>query len=200
MSSPDVIDHLAGLDPSSPLGQIRGLRAQARTNAQRSYEALLAPGQPGTVSELERLAVATFAAGLHGQPETRDFYAERLAGLKPGQAFLDRLADETSRGVSKGPYGSYPAGPLSAEDEAGPAYRASAVAERDLGQRIAAALTHTHLLVFRPRDAKPDALQALLDAGWSTAEIVTLSQLVSFLAFQIRTVAGLRVLATTPIR
>ena len=38
-------------------------------------------------------------------------------------------------------------------------------------------------------------LQALLDAGWSTPEIVTLSQLVAFLTFQIRVAAGLRTLA-----
>ncbi|MCY1551814.1 CMD domain protein [compost metagenome] len=55
---------------------------------------------------------------------------------------------------------------------------------------------HAHLLVFHPRDASPAALQALLDAGWRTTEIVTLSQLVAFLAFQIRVVIGLRALAT----
>ena len=31
----------------------------------------------------------------------------------------------------------------------------------------------------------------MLNAGWSTTDVVTLSQLVSFLAFQIRVVAGL---------
>jgi uncharacterized protein YciW len=35
----------------------------------------------------------------------------------------------------------------------------------------------------------------LLDAGWSTTGIVTLSQIAAFLSFQIRVVAGLRVLA-----
>jgi len=35
----------------------------------------------------------------------------------------------------------------------------------------------------------------LLDAGWSTTGIVTLSQIVAFLAFQIRVATGLRVLA-----
>jgi uncharacterized protein YciW len=35
----------------------------------------------------------------------------------------------------------------------------------------------------------------LLDAGWSNAGIVTLSQLVAFLAFQIRAAAGLRTLS-----
>ena len=64
-----------------------------------------------------------------------------------------------------------------------------------LGRRLAAAFDHTHLLVFHPRDAAPTALQALLDAGWSTTGIVTLSQIVAFLSFQIRVVAGLRALA-----
>jgi len=56
-------------------------------------------------------------------------------------------------------------------------------------------LVHAHLLVFRPRDASSAALQALLNAGWSTDDIVTLSQLVAFLSFQIRVVTGLSALA-----
>ena len=63
-----------------------------------------------------------------------------------------------------------------------------------LGSRLAAAFDHMHLLVFHPRDATPAALQALLDAGWSTTDIVTLSQIAAFLSFQIRVVAGLRAL------
>ena len=63
-----------------------------------------------------------------------------------------------------------------------------------LGERLAAALDHAHMLVFHPRDADPAALQRLLDAGLSTTAIVTLSQLVAFLSFQIRVVAGLAVL------
>jgi uncharacterized protein YciW len=54
---------------------------------------------------------------------------------------------------------------------------------------------HMHLLVFHPRDAAPASLQALLDAGWSTTDIVTLSQIAAFLSFQIRMIAGLRALA-----
>jgi uncharacterized protein YciW len=52
------------------------------------------------------------------------------------------------------------------------------------------------MLVFHPRDASPASLQTLHDAGWSKNDIVTLSQLVAFLAFQIRAVAGLRTLAS----
>jgi uncharacterized protein YciW len=53
------------------------------------------------------------------------------------------------------------------------------------------------MLVFHPRDADAASLRRLLDAGWSNSGIVTLSQLVAFLAFQIRTAAGLRTLAQT---
>lgn len=56
---------------------------------------------------------------------------------------------------------------------------------------------HAHLLTFCPRDASPDALQALLDAGWTTDGIVTVSQLVAFTHFQLRVVAGLAVLNRT---
>ena len=48
------------------------------------------------------------------------------------------------------------------------------------------------MLVLHPRDASPAHLQALVAAGWTTPQIVTLSQLVAFLSFQIRAVAGFR--------
>jgi uncharacterized protein YciW len=51
------------------------------------------------------------------------------------------------------------------------------------------------MLVFHPRDACPASLQALRDAGWLKTDIVTLSQLVAILAFQIRAIAGLRALS-----
>jgi uncharacterized protein YciW len=54
------------------------------------------------------------------------------------------------------------------------------------------------MLVYHPRDARPATLEAMLDAGWSTTDVVTLSQLVSFLAFQIRVVAGLMAMRENP--
>jgi CMD domain protein len=84
---------------------------------------------------------------------------------------------------------------LSRENTAGPIYRVSKAARRALGPRLIAAFEHVHLLVLHPRDADSAALQALLDAGWSTTGIVTLSQITAFLSFQIRVVVGLRTLA-----
>lgn len=87
---------------------------------------------------------------------------------------------------------------LSSEDKPGPALKVTEANRKVLGPRLAAALEHAHMLVFHPRDASPASLKALIDAGWTTADIVTLSQLVAFLSFQIRAVAGLRALDAAP--
>ena len=73
----------------------------------------------------------------------------------------------------------------------------SEAGRKALGARLASAFEHTHMLVFHPRDASAPSLQSLLDAGWSTTDVVTVSQLVSFLAYQIRVVSGLSTLAST---
>ena len=191
----DVIDRLAGIKPGSALDAIRDRRPDARAQAQASYRALFAPDIPGEVSAIERFAVATFVTGLHGDAETVAFYAAGLAA-SGASAELRRAIDAAiAAAKGQGPYGSYPAGPLTREDSTGPTHRIAAETRRALGPRLAAAFDHMHLLVFHPRYAAPAALQALLNAGWSTTAIVTLSQIAAFLSFQIRVVAGLRVLA-----
>ena len=189
----DVIDTLAGLAPDSPLAQIRDRKPITREHAQASYRALFEPADTAHMSLQERSAIATFIAGLHDQPDAVTFYATGLSRTGASDTFTAALSAEITRARATGPYGAYPKGPLSAEDVPGPTY---AVADRAaLGDRLSAAMAHVHMLVFHPRDANPAALQALLDAGWSNTGIVTLSQLVAFLAFQIRAAAGLRTLA-----
>ena len=191
----DVIDALVGIEPGSALDAIRARRPEARTHAQASYRALFAPGASGDVTPQERFAVGAFVTGLHGDAGVAGFYADGLAASGASPALRDAIAAAIAEARGRGPYGSYPAGPLSREDTAGPVYRVGAAAGRVLGPRLAAALEHMHLLVFHPRDADGKALQALLDAGWSTTDIVTLSQIAAFLSFQIRVVVGLRTLA-----
>ena len=190
----DIIDHLAGIAPGSSLDTIRARRQQARDNAQKSYLSLFAPADFGDVPAADRHAVAAFVAGLHGEPAVTAFYLAKLAGRSE---LVDALKAEIERGKTRGPYGAFPAGPLSTENTTGLIYRVADDRKRVLGAKLAAILEHTHLLVFRPRDAAPAAIQALLDAGWSTNAIVTLSQLVSFLSFQVRSVAGLRTLGVS---
>jgi CMD domain protein len=195
MSTPDIIDTLAGIEPGSALDAIRAHRVQARDNAQKSYLALFEPIDASDFSLLERAAVAAFVTGLHGASPVSAFYREKLAARTEGARLVEAIESEIARGKTSGPYGSFPAGPLSVENAAGLIYRASAERKSALGARLSAALEHAHLLVFRPRDASSADMKALLAAGWSNTGIVTFSQLVAFLSFQLRVVSGLRTLA-----
>lgn len=60
--------------------------------------------------------------------------------------------------------------------------------------RLRAILTFTRTLIERPIDGDRDALLRLPAAGLSTPDVVTLSQLIAFLSYQTRLVAGLRAL------
>ncbi|MFD0643039.1 CMD domain protein [Bradyrhizobium sp. GCM10027635] len=195
MATTDIIDTLAGIEPGSALDAIRARRLQARENAQKSYLSLFEPIDAGDFSLLERAAVAAFVTGLHGESPVSTFYRDKLAAIAGGAALLEAIDAEIARGKTSGPYGSFPAGPLSVENTAGLIYRVNAAGRSILGARLVAALEHAHLLVFRPRDAASSDMKALLAAGWSNTGIVTFSQLVAFLSFQVRVVSGLRTLA-----
>lgn len=188
----DMIDRLAGIAPGSKLDVIRDQRPEARKHAQASYDALFEPKDFGGVAADERLAIATFVAGLHGEPQTHAYYASKL-----DDGMRTAVAAAVTAGKAGGPYGRFPKGPLTAEDAPGPNWRIGDASREAVGSKLAAALEHTHMLVLHPRDAAAPSLQALLDAGWSTTDIVTISQLVAFLSYQIRVVAGLRTLAST---
>jgi CMD domain protein len=194
----DVIDTLVGIASGSPLDAIRARRPEARTHAQASYRALFAPEVPGDVTAQERFAVGSFVTGLHGEAAIAAFYAAGLSASGASASLREAVDAAIAEARAHGPYGSYPAGPLSREDTAGPVYRVGEKTRRALGPRLAAAFEHMHLLVLHPRDADSAALQALLNAGWSATDIVTLSQIAAFLSFQIRVVVGLRTLAGRP--
>jgi CMD domain protein len=198
-ATPDIIDLLAGIKAGSEVDRIRSERSETRANAQKSYLALFEPVEQGDVTQTERLAVAAFVAGLHSANEVAEFYASGLAEIPGGASLIGAVKAEVEKGRTQGPYGRFPSGPLSVEDKPGAAFDISEFNAVILGKKLAAALEHTHLLVFRPREANPAALQKLLDAGWSTTAIVTLSQIVAFMAFQIRVVVGLSALAAAGV-
>lgn len=193
----DVIDTLVGIAPGSALDAVRARRPAARSHAEASYRVLLLPAEPGTVSIAERFAVAAYVAGLHRSAATIGHYNRALVE-HGGAALAATVAQAVAETMSHGPTGHYPPGPLSVEDTPGPAFALSAPVTAALGPKLAAAFAHAHYLVFHPRDAAPERFAPLMAAGWTEDGIVTLSQLVSFLAFQIRVVAGFAVLAATP--
>lgn len=189
----DLIDRLVGIAPGSPLDALRARRAVAREHSQKSHEALFAPADPGGFTPAERHAVAAYVTALHGEGPLAGHHAAELARLDPRLAEPVAAAAAATR--TTGPYGRYPLGPLSGEDAPGPDPVLPAEVAAALGPRLAAGLLHAHFLVFHPRDAEPGRFAPLRAAGWTTDEIVTLSQIVAFLTYQIRVVAGLRVLA-----
>ena len=148
----DVIDALAGVDPSSAVAALRRERAAATEHAQGSYDALFDPHEVVGLTQAERLAVGLRVAELHASRPAVEHFRTRLDGLSDS--------------------------PPSA--------------------RLPALLRHADLLGSHPVDATPDALQALADAGLSTREIVTLSQLIAFVSFFVRVLTSLELLGSQP--
>jgi CMD domain protein len=189
----DLIDELVGIGPGDQLDELRAKRPIARRDAQASYEALfVTPSDLRRASAVERAAIGYWVAALSQADVLAEHYRSLLAALDP--AVLDVVAAALPAATTTGPYGTYPPGPLSSEDEEGLHWVAPATARAAVGDRLTAALEHAHLLTYRPRDASAGALQALLDAGWTTDGIVTLSQLVAYIHFQLRVIAGLTAL------
>lgn len=199
MSTPtaDIIDLLAGIRPGDALDTVRSHRPQARDNAQRSFEALLEPATPGDFSLAERYAVALFVSRLHGFDTATEFYSDLLGDEAAG--LIPAVTEAAAVSAAAGPFGRYREPGLEAESTEGPRWIAEPRVAEALGTRLSAALAHAHLLVVRPREARSDALRTLVDAGWSPDAIVSLSQLVAFLTFQLRLAWGLRVLGTASV-
>lgn len=154
-ASADIIDLLAGLTSGGERGvalaAVRDERPQARENAQRSFEALLEPAAPGTFPLAERYAVAAYVAQLHAFDTATAFYGDLLGDEEP--ALVAPVAAAAAASATSGPYGLYREPALAGESVEGLRWTPDAEASAALGDRLAAALAHAHLLVFRPRGA-----------------------------------------------
>lgn len=193
-TKPDAVDTISGITPGAPLDVLRRRRPITRDNTQSSYLALFHTEQLEDASLTERNSVAVFVALLHGNKAAAAFYSQALEESDPNPGVVASLPKAAAAGAAQGPYGEYREPGLRSEDRPGLRWTAAPDLAEALGTRLVAALEHAHLLVFRPREASPDALDALVRAGWSTTGIVTLSQLIAFLTYQLRVIAGLELL------
>lgn len=185
-TAPDIIDTLAGSPPA------HGLRREvAREQAQASFDALFSPYDDSAFALRDRWLVAAFATRLTADDVTAAFYAERAQETDAAAAAT--VIAEAVAHATEGPYGRYAEAGLAAENVEGPRYEGSGI-RPVVGERLAAALEYAHLLTYRPREASGGSHNRLFDAGWTVDGIVTLSQLIAFLAFQQRVVRGLRAL------
>jgi alkylhydroperoxidase domain protein/CMD domain protein len=192
----DVIDLLAGAGEPGRVQHLRDLRPQAREQAQRSFEVLLEPADPGAFAVADRYAVAAFVALVSGSGAGADFYLDLLReeSAEAADGVLAAAAEASALAAS-GPYGSYREPGLAAESVPGPTWVPGEAVVAALGTGLSAALAHAHLLVLHPRESRAERLGLLLAAGWDEDGIVTLSQLIAFLTFQLREAWGLAVLA-----
>jgi len=61
--------------------------------------------------------------------------------------------------------------------------------------RLKAIIRHTDLITTNPKEATAEDIAALRAAGLDDADIVRLSELIAFVSYQVRVVAGLRLMA-----
>lgn len=167
VSRGDILSALLGLEEGSPLAQLRARRPEATGHAQRSYEALFVDPSATTVSRAERFATALRVSALHQEPAFVEHYT---ALLRAERAPSGWASEQLAADVRSGPGAA------------------------GLPVRLRAILTHADLLVTRPGAARPADLQALQAAGLSVPEIVTVSQVISFVSFHIRVFVGLALL------
>lgn len=188
----DIIDTLVEIEPGSRLDEIRRMRQQARENAQRSFEVLFEPSDEGTFPLAERYAIAYYTVSLQASDSPAALFYAELFEDEAGTELVAAVTELADQSKMQGPYGFYKETGLRLESVPGPmvTYRSE---ERPavITERLAAALEQAHLLSLHPRDATAQHLRRLEEAGWNADDIVTLSQLIAFLAFQIRVVDGL---------
>lgn len=189
MTVQDTIGALAGLDAQAS-ERIRDHRPGVAQAAEESLHALFDVGagaQSGAGAGAEgideaprltravRLLAAARAAHLDGAPDLAEFYLEQLheegEGSAPAIACFDLAAADELASVG-----------------------VDSAAGRASQRSIRALLRHVDLLVQRPAAATADDLDSLAAAGWNVVEIVVLSQVTSFVTYQTRVIAGLRVL------
>lgn len=158
----DVVNAILEIDESSPIAQLRNQKPQLVTELQEYYDSLFVP----TADSAAEFALAD-----------RFVVAVRVASFTNSEAVANwyaNLADQA--GV--------PAETIARARDTSAAWDGDTVLD--------AAIRHADLLTTRPSDARPDDLRKLKDAGFSPAGIVSLSQTIAFVNYQLRLIAGLR--------
>jgi alkylhydroperoxidase domain protein/CMD domain protein len=174
----DIINVLAGIGDQTPLAALRSQRADATTHAQGSYDALFHPSETGGLSHLERYAAALRVASLHESPGAIEHFRARLQAAGAGQRIVAEVAEVEAKPEQRSLHGPD--------------------LDKIVGPRLQAILQHADLLSLRPARATPEDVQLLAFAGFSTREIVSLSQVIAFTSFFTRVLGALQLLGAEP--
>ena len=164
-ATPDTIDTLLSLTPDRPAFATRHARDKVAVATQGCYDALFSPDLAGTLTQPERLWIASDIALASGMPALAAHYrdllvhsAEHTVLSQPLLALLEQP-------------GSMPA-----------------------DARLQAVARFTRTLATHPDRSDRAALLALPAAGLSVPDTVLLAQLIGFVTYQLRLVAGVAAL------
>lgn len=161
----DFIDHIAGLQPGSPVHTLRYRRDKLAAATQAFHE-MYFDGEIEGLSRLERLLVAWQVSRLTPAPDTAAFFLDHLRA-QPIDASLGAVLERAGAGAD----------PQVTDAIADPRLRALA--------RFSATLA------VRPVDGDRELLMTLPAAGISTPGIIAAAQLIAYVAWQTRVVAAL---------
>jgi uncharacterized protein YciW len=159
----DVINQLAGIDEDSPVAELRRQKPDLVRFAQGSYDALLEPVDPESVSLFERHAISYRIGLLTNFESVTTWHRQRLESLGTPKATIEAIA-------------AFPNG-------------------EGFEPRVEALLALTDRVTIAPGSSEPEHIEQFKAAGLTPKAIVTIGQLVGFLAYQVRAIAVARAFA-----
>lgn len=160
----DVIDRIIGGDPEGRIAALRNRKPELIEELQDYYRSIFEPSSE---------SAAAFSLG------DRALVAVRVASHTGSGAVADWYA-----GVAAD--AGVPPDLIARARDVGSAW--------DDGMTLGAAIGRADLVTLRPADTEASDIRLLKDAGLTPAGILSLSQTIAFVAYQLRLIAGLRAL------
>jgi uncharacterized protein YciW len=146
------------------LAAVLAERTEIMRLSQASHDAVLLPRAPGGISHAERAALAARMARWNRDEALEAHYRDLLRQAGESPALL-----AVASGVAP-----------------------AEAAGQDV--RLRAIIRHVDIVTLAPRDATKADIAALVAAGVTEPDIVRLAELVAFVNYQVRVIAGLRLL------
>ncbi len=158
----DVVNAILGIDGTSPIAQLRNQKPELAEQLQAYYDALFNP---------------TEASSAEFPTQDRFLIAARIASHTDSTAVAEWYA---AKAICSG---------IPAETIA----RARDVAATWPDQTtLGASVRHADLVTLTPSETSQESLQRLKDSGLTPAGILSLAQVIAFVSYQLRLIAGLR--------
>jgi uncharacterized protein YciW len=167
-----LIETIAGVPVASRLGQALLARAEILRLSEAAHDAVLLPREPGGLSHGLRAALAARMCRHVGDEALTAHYESYLAHY---ESYLAHASDLDLATLA----------------------RPDGVCGDPLHDAMA---RHTDLLTLSPREATRQDIVSLKAAGASEADIVRLSELAAFVNYQLRVLAGLKLLKEVEAR